>query len=316
MQENRSLPVNWADPAMFEAEPAQNWSEETGVIPEVHLLWMTPDPLGAIAAMALMYEGKVIRDLDDVTDAQREKALADVQQTHLQAPLEAVKVHFMIEGVDRGFTHQLVRQRTAVYAQESLRFAVVGDLRKSTTLPPSLFGSKEYGGEPADISTGVYLSDQERMRHDWDKALDALDDTYHKLVAMGMPQEDARGLLPHCVATRTNYITDLRNMKEHAGNRLCTQAAFSWKSVFTQIVSEISLYGQDTSHAWQFQALAESNLFRPVCFQIGHCPFHASFDRSCTIRSRADAGKFEEIQTWEWLMDPTAARRGDGSPAS
>lgn len=300
------LPLKWADDAMFQAQGHALWGEETGVVPQVFLLTMTHDPLGALAAMALMYEGKVVRDLEEVTDAQREKALADVQQTHLQAPLEAIKVHFMLDGVDRAFTHQLVRQRTAVYAQESLRFAVVGDVRHSTSLPPSLMGTKE--DDPGVDLT--YGTQQQRWRRKWDFALDVLDRTYNELVADGMPAEDARGLLPQAIATRTNYVTDLRNLIAHAGNRLCTQAQFHWRSVFSQIVAEISGYGEanDPAHAWQYQAIADSGMFKPVCYQLGHCPFKASFDRPCSIRDRVDAGKFDEIKVYEWLLDPAAAR--------
>jgi thymidylate synthase ThyX len=47
-----------------------------------------------------------------------------VLQDALKAPLEAIDFHFMVEGVTRAHTHQEVRQRTAVFAQESMRFAV------------------------------------------------------------------------------------------------------------------------------------------------------------------------------------------------
>ena len=55
--------ARFADQAMFVAEPIDVSSG-----PKVHLLWMTPDPLGAIAAACKMYLGEVVRDLDEVTD--------------------------------------------------------------------------------------------------------------------------------------------------------------------------------------------------------------------------------------------------------
>lgn len=285
----------WADRAMFPAEPHDNFVDGQGVVPSVKLLWMTPDPLGAVAAMCAMYEGRVVRNLNDITDDERAKALADVQATHLKAPLEAIEMQFLIEGVDRAFTHQLVRQRTAVYAQESMRFAVVGDLPRATTLPPSLVGKKN--DHPQKVI--------------WDGVLSHIDQAYHMLVENGMPAEEARGLLPHCVATRIIFKTDLRNLIDHAGNRLCTQAQFHWRMVFSQMVSEIANYGDrgiDEGCDWQFEAIATSNMFRPVCYQLGRCPFKASFDRACSIRERVDVGDFNRINPAEWLLDPTSAR--------
>ena len=315
-------PIKWGDAQQYHAEAQPSYQgEEKGVWPSVHLLWMTPDPLGAVAAMAEMYRGNVIRDLAEVTDDMRRRAFEDVQQTHLKAPLEAVKLHFMIEGVDRAFTHQLVRQRTAVYAQESMRFSVLGKLHEATTLPPSLQGTRR------EVDMSGPITREQSWRYDWDIAIDELDRVYHKLVESGMPAEEARGLLPHCTATRLNYVTDLRNLSDHAGNRLCTQAQFHWRAVFAQIMLAIREHPDpDWQDEWQYRALAESALFRPVCYQLGHCPFQASFDRACTIRNRVEM--FSEhgippaqwgdkdkvvngipIQIEEWLLNPAAARK-------
>jgi len=315
----------WGDRAMFAAE-AHETTEEYGVVPQVYLLWMTPRPLAAIAAMTEMYKGHVIHDLADISNDTMYQALEDVQKTHLRAPLEAVKLHFMLEGVDRAFTHQLVRQRTAVYAQESLRFAVVEDLAHGTTLPPSLFGTTPATADLTSTTLDEMVSepgfqfitakDGERMI--WDYVIQTIQKGYSLLVNHGMPQEDARGLLPHATATRLNYITDLRNLVDHAGNRLCTQAQFHWRIVFNQIVNEIRNYG-----GWQFEALADSGMFKPVCYQLGHCPFQASFDRPCKIRDRvqrfaeqgvasrfwdSEDAKEDRIKDEEWQRDPEAAR--------
>lgn len=260
---------NWADKAMFRAAPMM--SQE----PKVHLIWMTPDPLGVIAAACRMYEGIPTYSLDDITDEDRINYMRQVQDTHLKAPLEFVKFHFFIEGVDRAFTHQIVRQRTAVYAQESLRFAVKEGLREGSSLPSS-------------------VSSNPRIERRWNAALDDIERTYNHLLDEGIPAEDARGLLPHATLTRLHYATDLRALSAHAGNRLCTQAQFHWRTVFNQIANLVDP--------------RLGPLFRPICYEVGHCPFQASFDRGCTIRERADAGKFDEIDDDEWMLDPTAGQ--------
>lgn len=273
--------MTWADAAMYRSEPMP---EDAIVGPRVHLLSMTADPLGVIAAGAMMYEGKVIRRLSDVTDEDRRHYSTQLMSTHLKAPFELVDFHFMIEGVTRSFTHQMVRQRTAVFMQESLRFAVKENLDAETPLPPSLAGLKD---------------DDPRVRI-WRGAINHAQDRYEALVSAGVPAEDARGLLPHQTTTRLHYKTNLRNLLEHAGNRLCTQAQFEWRAVWLQIVQAIKDYGDESQgsfaqagqgyrqrHQWQQEALAQ--IFRPVCYLTGKCEFKASFDRSCSIRNRVEA---------------------------
>jgi len=219
----------WADAAMFRSEPLD---ATTG--PRVHLLAAPADPLGQIAAMALMYKGIVVRDLADVTDTQRREMFEQIKQTKLKAPFEAVTLHWMVEGVTRSLTHQMVRQRTAVFAQESLRFAVVEDgFSERVALPPSLAGTTHEAGEVYDRSR---LSQEEKWRGHWEDALGTVQEAYEALVNAGMPAEDARGLLPHNITTRLNYVTNLRNFQDHAGARLCTQAQFEWRALWVAFV--------------------------------------------------------------------------------
>lgn len=321
----------WADKAMFQSEEMPFNVNKEG--PQVHLIGMTADPLGHIAAASKMYKGEVVRSLADVTHAERKEYFEEIKATKLKAPFEFVKFHFMIEGVTRSFTHQMVRQRTAVYAQESLRFAVKENMDEEVALPPSLIGL------PADHPHRVL----------WRQGVNKLDDVYNALVADGVPAEDARGLLPHNVTTRLHYSTDLRALQDHAGNRLCTQAQFEWRRVFVRIVDairnykphaalikgahnlpddvKVSLEFLDETDRWQYEALAD--LFRPVCYLTGKCEFMANFDRPCSIRDRVQmnheigrpssewhestVGKgmpinIAAIHPREWLADPGAAR--------
>lgn len=292
----------WGDDQQFLAAPIEADRTESGlIIPKVTLLWMTPDPLGANAAMGRMYKGIPTYSMADITDEERRQFWEDSQATHLKAPLESIKLHFFIEGVTRSFTHQMVRQRTAVYAQESMRFAVKEHMADEVSMPPSIAG----------------LAEDHPARRIWDEAIDNVSVAYNMLVDAGIPSEDARGLAPHAVTTRLNYVTDLRNLSDHAGNRLCTQAQFEWRIVFLGIVQAIRSYTPDFSWAadpglkavwrnkmaWQFEAIADSAIFRPVCYQLGHCPFKASFDRACSIRDRVDAFAAAGVPSYGWVHD-------------
>lgn len=319
----------WADVAMFKADPIR-----TGK-PEVQLLSANNDPLGTIAATALMYEGKSVKSLSEITDEQRRYYLEQVQLNILEAPLEFVNFHFIISGVTRGFTHQMVRQRTATYAQESTRFAVKEDV--PVGLPPSLQGTIPWtdylnkcglelyplGPKPdtdedswrADVLRYARMSaSQEQLwRRDWDEAVGDIGATYNALVNAGMPAEDARGLLPTNLLTRINYNTSLRGLKEHAGLRLCTQAQYEWRLVWAEMLSAIRTYGSQTyytasssdhcvdtskSSFWQFDAIA--NIFKPICYARGKCMFMADLDRHCSIRDRVNTFVEHGIPSNQW----------------
>lgn len=328
----------WADPAMFTAQPID---AEAG--PQVRLLTMTPDPLGAIAAACKGYKGEFVDSLSEITDDERLHYFEQVQKTHLKAPFEFVQFHFSIKGVTRAFTHQMVRQRTATYVQESLRFAVKdqdGDL--PVGLPLSLAGTKrrrpEFRGQVRD-------SDAQKQRDVWDGAQDRIKSAYMTMVDSGMPAEDARGLLPTNILTRIQYRTDLRALIEHGGNRLCTQAQFEWRTVFAKIVEAIRHYdpvsdeiaqwhsdyrggvyermfrSHHDTNKWQYEKLAD--VFRPICYLTGKCEFNSEFDRPCSIRDRVqlfaqhgipssewdtDGAEPLRIRPVEWLADPKAAR--------
>lgn len=285
----------------------------------VTLIDAPTDPLGTLAVLSGMYVGKVLRSKAEATDEQRQQAYADMMATVLDGPLEAIQFTFLVEGADRAFTHQAVRNRFSFFAQESLRFAVAEDWAQEVPLPPALLGRRD--DDPAVMV--------------WRKALNQAEDNYAALIGAGMPAEEARGVLPHAITTRYYWTVSLRTLLQEAGKRTCTQAQFHWRQMFAGVakalrehVSPLSLMsdtdrGAYTDDGWQFQLFADA--IRPVCYQQGKCGFMAKFDRGCTIRERVDA--FEKagvpssewgiagahlplhyINPAEWAADPAAAR--------
>jgi len=276
---------------MWLAEP----QKKTG--PTAILIHMTERPLQVMAAAAELYQGRVVRNPQEISRETAERWFTDMTKTKLAAPLEFIDLHFLLEGVSRAFTHQLVRQRTAVYVQESLRFAVVEDL--PVGVPPSLQALKE----------------DDPRRVVWTDTIDEIANSYMQLIGAGIPAEDARSILPTNTLTRVHYKTNLRNLADHAGNRLCTQAQFEWRQVWAQMIKAVRSYGVwPPSQEWQFERIAE--LFKPVCFQTGRCQFRSMADRACSIRDRVEEHwhRGEEPEQWtdiapmEWLADPNAAR--------
>lgn len=290
----------YVDKAMFQADEVP---EEALERPRVYILSATPDPLGSVAAMSMMYEGRTIRSLSEITDDERRHYFDECFKTTLKAPLEAIDFHFMVEGMTRATFDQMRTQRTAVFAGESLRFAV----------------KEEIVQRPGPI-----IASNSNARATWDSVIQEVWEGYLSLIGNGIPAEEARGLLPMNVLTRAHWKTNLRNLEAEIGKRLCTQAQFEWRLIHADLRRAIRLhdpfaaYHEDqhymegdwsdrTEDAWQFKYIADSPMFRPICFATGKCMFKAEMDRGCTIRERVEAGKFEDINDAEWATDPTAA---------
>lgn len=303
------------------------------------LLSAPSDPLGLIAAQAKTYVGEFVDDLSEITDAERRHYLGEIQKTALAMPLEAVLFNFSITGVTRSFTHQMVRQRTAAYAQESMRFSVVEDsFTDRVALPPSLANTTAkyhevedqerinsgYAGEwgtPSQIRERLQHamtreSREENWRWKWDEAVAAIQKVYQDLINSGMPAEDARGLLPHNITTRIKYNTNMRALLEHIGLRTCTQAQFEWRGVAFQMMQALQDYGRKQFYARPAQmpdgSVLASNfssewqydeiakLFSPICYRKGKCTMQASFDRKCSIRDRVEANASVGRASTEW----------------
>lgn len=298
--------VRYGDDAMYDAQPIKRQEGTNRRGPQVYLLSATADPLGALAAGMRMYRGDPPYSLGEVTDDERRWAWDESIKTHLKAPWEFIDFQFLLEGVTRAFTHQLVRQRTAVYAQESLRFAVKRGFADEAAVPVGIQGDEQ--------AEALY-------RH----ALDIAQGYYEMLIDSGVPAEDARALLPHGVTTRVIYKTNFRGLMEHAGNRLCTQAQFEWRAVFMGIMKAIREYrsyhdsadggyGLDADWQWEIIAKPMAQTFAPVCYKAGHCVFMSELDRGCTIRERVNEGRFDEIDPMEWMANPMAGITDESNP--
>ena len=278
--------VKWADVAMFRAEVDPEAAIGEEVTPRAVLISMTPNPLRVMAAAAEMYRGHVVRNASEISVDTALMWWKEAQNTKLKAGLEFIDLHFLIEGVTRALTHQMVRQRTAVYVQESLRFAVKDNAAMEVAIPPSLRGLKE-----DDPKMVVWRNHIIRTAAD-----------YMSLIDGGMPAEDARGLLPTNITTRIHYKTNLRNLADQAGNRLCSQAQQEWRLLWNEMIRAIKNYGP-AHERWQQREIIK--LFSPVCYQTGRCGFHGDNDRWCVIRDRVDAHAAQNDPPITWVdIDP------------
>lgn len=110
---------------------------------------------------------------------------------------EFVDYVFLMEGVSRAYTHQQVRTRAASYAQQTMRVLDVGDFEYV------------YSDRMAEFPAKIIV----------DETLKQIKASYRSLRNIGVPAEDARGVLPTNIATNIVCKFNLRTLAELARSR-------------------------------------------------------------------------------------------------
>lgn len=119
--------------------------------------------------------------------------------------LEFCDFTFHIEGVSRALSHQLVRHRMASYAQRSQRYCGEDDF--DYVIPPSI----KNNSDPGAIGGYLYFMNQCQL-------------AYRMLQEFGVPNEDARMVLPNACETQIEVKMNLRSLIHFMNERLCTRA--------------------------------------------------------------------------------------------
>lgn len=130
--------------------------------------------------------------------------LAAIRDT-IRSSWEFVDYEFLLQGVTRAFTHQLVRTRTASYAQQTMRAT---DQNCFTTEMPD------------SIREGT-----EQQKSQWNDCMDAIRFSYAELTKSGVPPQDARGVLPTNIHTNIVVKMNLRTLADMAAKRMESKRA-------------------------------------------------------------------------------------------
>jgi len=128
--------------------------------------------------------------------------------------MDHVVYMFEIEGCSRVTTHQLIRHRVASYDQESQRFSAA--TKESVVTPPS-------------IQTNAEASKT------YDEALKTVYAAYEKMVAAGVPKEDARYILPTAIKTKLVMTINARSLMHIVWQRTALQAQWEIRELATSL---------------------------------------------------------------------------------
>lgn len=218
----------------------------------VDLLSVQGEATPLLATLAEAYTGKYTPELSLELGW-----IKEIEKTALQTPLEFVNFVFLLRGVTRAFTHQLVRTRIGVaYVQESMRFA---ELRTIRVLATNEIPDAELMTYEAGIRVAVAA--------------------YNGMISRGVPRQAARGVLPTNILTDIYWSVNLRTLQTVIRQRLCCQAdANEWAPILTEIRRLlIAKVGPE------IRPFLLSNVERGL-----PCGYGAKFDRPCSWGKKGD----------------------------
>lgn len=172
----------------------------------VELLKYPEDPERAVATAArLCYAPVGAKELMETMPPERvQSVLSTIMKSGHYSTLEHVSYTFAVDGVSRALTHQLVRHRLASFNQQSQRYVkFTGDLE--FVKPESVKQSEE--------TEAIF-----------DETINVISEAYQKLLAAGIPAEDARYLLPNAAETKIVITMNIRELLHFFNLRCCNRA--------------------------------------------------------------------------------------------
>jgi thymidylate synthase (FAD) len=154
---------------------------------KVTLLRVTEDPEGLIAQSA-----RVCYASEPKAEEADEKLIRNLRSWGHLSTFEHAQATFLIEGVSRACTHQLVRHRLASYSQQSQRYV---------------------NEEGFDYVTPPMVEKDPKLKKRYDAAVEDARKSYKELIDSGVPKEDARFLLPNSVAAKIVVTMNFRELR-------------------------------------------------------------------------------------------------------
>lgn len=171
-----------------------------------------------------------------------------------QSVLEFADFTFHIEGISRATSHQLVRHRTASYAQRSQRY--VSEDGFQYIIPESI------------------KNNEEAFRYF--KNVMAFDNSaYNRLITQyDIPKEDARSVLPNACSTVIEVKMNGRELIHFCNERLCSRAQAEIRELAKQMKKCVAEYNDKCATFAQFLV--------PKCYAHPKYPF-CTEQKSCGL---------------------------------
>lgn len=162
--------------------------------------------------------GELMRKIRNMSYGEKISELKYVLNS-VGSALEFVDYTFLIQGVTRAFTHQLVRHRVGTsFAQQSLRITDKEDFEYY--LPDN-------------------IKNDEQKKIAYEKIMESISKSYEELLNLRVDLQDARGILPINVKTNILFKANLRSISDIVSERLCIRTQQEFRKVVQKIKEKI-----------------------------------------------------------------------------
>lgn len=198
----------------------------------VELMTITPD-----AERLIETAGRVCYDSGaKITETSHVAMIKYLLKGGHHSVLEHAGASFMVDGVSRALTHQLVRSRIASFSQRSQRYVNEGGFEY--VVPPSIIESQK--------SDAIGVS--ARLR--FETLMERIQTDYEELIALGIPKEDARFVLPNACTSQIFVTMNFREFLHTIDLRVSLHAQWEIREMFrriweTLIVSAPTVFGPE-----------------------------------------------------------------------
>lgn len=163
--------------------------------------------------------------------------------------IEHIQFTFLISGVSRALSHQLIRHRIGVsFSQQSQRYCKFDTGFEFVT--------------PFTIAKNTECAEK------YLEVMNYLNNAYQMLIESGIPAEDARMVLPNACCTNLTVSINLRALIHLCQERMCTNAQYEIRTMVKQMAKLIT------------DKIPELKPYLvPKCKALGYCNESAS--RTC-----------------------------------
>jgi thymidylate synthase (FAD) len=158
-----------------------------------------------------------------ITDNSAENFVENIIRSKHESVLEHCSITCRFT-VSRACSHQLVRHRLASFSQESQRYV---NYHKKDTIRIIV---------PQESVESL----DENLNKLFIESVKSIIETYSFFVSYGMKLEDARYLLPNCIATEVVMTFNIRELRHIFKVRLEHKAQWEIRSVFKQLYDELN----------------------------------------------------------------------------
>jgi len=173
---------------------------------------------------------------DKICEGSAEKLIKNLLNKNHGAMLEFsdIVVKFV---VDRGVTHEMVRHRICSFAQESTRYC---NYKGGVTfvIPHWITNILEGNYEQTAIHNNLKYTLTENH---YFETLRFAEDTYQRLITLGMNPQDARGCLPHWVKTEIAIKANIREWRHIMKLRVSKSAHPDMRYIMKKVLNEFKV---------------------------------------------------------------------------